>query len=203
MITGIVNLHARGAGYVHDLDIVITTSDSMLSGNAEVRTQAYGSDVISERTRRFEGGAIIVPVLCDTRINFTDPDNQNGYTNVLLNATQINGPAVDFTVTFDTLPSSEDVQIGQMTPRLYVRNTEEYIDLSTRDEAGRPYALLVPTDWQHPTETTDIGLAYPEIITYMTSGGITNANWYNTPATGRTFIPTTRWPWLPPDNNDE
>ncbi len=41
-----------------------------------------------------------------------------------------------------------------------------------------PWALVLPTDWEHVVETQEIGLAYPNFSTWATSGGLLNTNWY-------------------------
>ncbi len=55
------------------------------------------------------------------------------------------------------------------------------VDLSSRDGLKKPYAMLIPSDWRVPVEGTDIGLAYPSFVNFVTSAGSTNANWYQSP----------------------
>lgn len=52
------------------------------------------------------------------------------------------------------------------------------VGLDTRDLENKPYAIVVPTDWQVPVEAIDIGEAYPDFASFVTSGGSTNTNWY-------------------------
>lgn len=53
--------------------------------------------------------------------------------------------------------------------------------MSIRDAQNKPYAMLIPSDWRVPVEGTDIGLAYPSFVNFVTSGGSSNANWYQSP----------------------
>lgn len=61
-------------------------------------------------------------------------------------------------------------------------NTSTYqVRLATRDPQGKPYAMLIPSDWRVPVEGTDIGLAYPNFVNFVASGGGSSANWYQSP----------------------
>lgn len=55
------------------------------------------------------------------------------------------------------------------------------VTLATRDSQSKPYAMLIPSDWQVPVEGTDIGLAYPDFAIFVGSGGSNNASWYQKP----------------------
>jgi hypothetical protein len=55
------------------------------------------------------------------------------------------------------------------------------VNLSSRDPQNKPYAMLIPSDWRVPVEGTDIGLAYPNFVNFVTSEGSSNANWYQSP----------------------
>ena len=47
-----------------------------------------------------------------------------------------------------------------------------------RTAANEPWALDVPETWRHPTEWINIAGAYPDFVTWATSGGTTANNWY-------------------------
>lgn len=55
------------------------------------------------------------------------------------------------------------------------------VTLNTRDPQNKPYAMLIPGDWQVPVEGTDIGTAYPDFATFVNSTGTSNASWYQRP----------------------
>jgi len=77
--------------------------------------------------------------------------------------------------------------MGVDDPWLHVVDTNQDIHLnSARDAKGFPFALMMPTQWRVPVEGQDMGLAYPEFINFVSSSGRNSANWYLTPATGKT-----------------
>jgi LruC domain-containing protein len=47
-----------------------------------------------------------------------------------------------------------------------------------RTDNNLPWALHLPILWSHPAEKVDIVLAYPDLIEWAQSGGISNADWY-------------------------
>lgn len=55
------------------------------------------------------------------------------------------------------------------------------VNLSSRDPQNKPYAMLIPSDWRVPVEGTDIGLAYPNFVNFVTSAGSSNTTWYQSP----------------------
>lgn len=55
------------------------------------------------------------------------------------------------------------------------------VTLASRDAQNKPYAMLIPSDWQVPVEGTDIGAAYPDFANFVTSSGGSNASWYQNP----------------------
>lgn len=53
---------------------------------------------------------------------------------------------------------------------------------------GMPWALELPTLWDHPVEQMDLVRAYPEFVDYVTSGGSRNKSWYRNPASEQRII---------------
>lgn len=49
---------------------------------------------------------------------------------------------------------------------------------------GLPWALIIGTSWDHPTESTDMLLAYPEFKSFAESAGSTNTTWFNNAISG-------------------
>ena len=82
---------------------------------------------------------------------------------------------------------------------LYVRNTEETINLNSRNDLCTPYALLVPQGWEHPMESIDIGLAYSNFLGYVQSSGENNKDWYKSRNETRVFVPLRPWAWMSED----
>lgn len=46
---------------------------------------------------------------------------------------------------------------------------------------GLPWALIIGTRWDHPTEGTDMLFAYPQFKAFAQSAGSTNTTWFNNP----------------------
>jgi hypothetical protein len=64
---------------------------------------------------------------------------------------------------------------------------------------GYPFALVVPTNWPLPWERTDVGVAYPELSSFVQSGETTNLSWYDSPAGGQTrSYSQSDWEWAVP-----
>lgn len=105
------------------------------------------------------------------------------------------GPRATFTVTLATpVPLAS---FGADDPWLYVVDTAQAIHLSTRPPgSARPFALLVPSGFQIPIESTDLTVAYPQFATFVSSGGTQAANWFANPAGGRVVDWTEGgWAW--------
>ena len=45
-----------------------------------------------------------------------------------------------------------------------------------------PWALNITSQWKHPYEQIDVGLAYPQIKTWAETSGGSNQSWYNAPS---------------------
>jgi LruC domain-containing protein len=70
---------------------------------------------------------------------------------------------------------------------VYNSATKTYTN-SYRTPNGLPWALDIPITWDYPFEGNDVRLAYPKIVSWATSGGASDANWYVTPsAPAQTF----------------
>lgn len=67
----------------------------------------------------------------------------------------------------DRVPSKDDLSPNTL-----------WVDLSTRNSQNKPFAMKIPSDWQPPIEFVDIGLAYPEFSTFVTSNGANSKDWY-------------------------
>jgi len=108
------------------------------------------------------------------------------------------GKTTKFTLTFYDNPLNPSyVDAPPYDPYLYVYNTgydihligEEPLpgskdpkpvdpDRSFVDKNGFPWALLVPTQWEHPNEGQRIEVKYPTFTTWRESGGALYPDWY-------------------------
>lgn len=87
--------------------------------------------------------------------------------------------------------------IGTADPWLYVRDTRQSVTLSSRDSAGFPYAMMIPSGWKPPLERVDMGDAYPDFRTFVQSRGTQRPTWYLAPAAARVFNIGSTWQWTP------
>ena len=51
-----------------------------------------------------------------------------------------------------------------------------------RTASNLPWALNITSQWKHPFEQIDIGVAYPQIKTWAESSGANKKGWYNSPS---------------------
>lgn len=68
-----------------------------------------------------------------------------------------------------------------------LNNTEDDVNGSYQTAAGLPWAMDLVLDgdnFQHPFEKIDMITAYPQFSSWASSGGSSNANWYQTPNIG-------------------
>lgn len=56
-----------------------------------------------------------------------------------------------------------------------------------RTEQNLPWAIEIGSPWLPPLERTDISVAYPDFIDYMSSGGTDKPNWFNYPVLDKTY----------------
>lgn len=68
-----------------------------------------------------------------------------------------------------------------------LNNTEDDVNGTYQTATGLPWAMDLVLDgenFQHPYEKIDMITAYPQFSTWASSGGNSNANWYQTPNIG-------------------
>lgn len=104
-----------------------------------------------------------------------------------------NGPSFipDFYI-FQTLNRSLEVHLpgfaGTAMADASLNNTGDDVNGTYLTSTGLPWGmeLILPdgTNFEHPFEKTDMITAYPQFSTWASSGGSSNANWYQTPSIG-------------------
>ncbi|MBW8003819.1 MAG: LruC domain-containing protein, partial [Planctomycetes bacterium] len=112
---------------------------------------------------------------------------------VLFPSTKDNiGYKTEFTLSFNAPLEQDQVSRSPYDPYLYVDNTGFDIHLigqepltgsnnsvdTFQDAEGFPWALLVPSDWQHPPETVRIETVYPLFTQWRESFGAAASDWY-------------------------
>ncbi|MCP4928995.1 MAG: LruC domain-containing protein, partial [Gammaproteobacteria bacterium] len=63
--------------------------------------------------------------------------------------------------------STEDDDSSDIEPTKYYKT-----------QANMPWAIILPVQWDHPSEYIDISDAYPDFPAWVISGGATNEDWY-------------------------
>lgn len=179
-IDGVAYLIARGSTYTHDwtLDIALpagasANSDSTCSTVNATNTPLAGC-VISVGSSRLRWTAF-----SDTATAFPGPGGATPV-NTPAASSPLQGPKATFSLSFTTPLQVSDFALDD--PWLYVRNTTRSIHLSDRDSRGYPFAMMMPSTWKIPVEYTDMGLAYPALSTFISSGGTQAKNWNLQPA---------------------
>ncbi|MCF8168781.1 MAG: LruC domain-containing protein [Rhodoferax sp.] len=196
-ISGDAYLVARGAGgYNHRWSLDIPINQAGVNAGAficNVRLQADGAEIAnSDTTKSNDSLACVVENVGqvarivgfrDTRLMLpsmnTNAGEQPGLGSV---------PHLNFSIALSApVPVSA---VGVASPWIEISRAQSpmsaiplgtsalQVGLSSRDPQNKPYAMLIPSDWRVPVEGTDIGLAYPNFPSFVTSGGSTNANWY-------------------------
>ncbi|MBS2021328.1 MAG: LruC domain-containing protein [Deltaproteobacteria bacterium] len=144
---------------------------------------------------------LVLELAADTRALF----GQAGYLNTVATAPVVNGHAFNVHVTFaqatalDTSLMPYDLFIARSDDFGHQLHLSQYAgtdrmnaglfggadDRSTQaahfiDERGLPFAMTVPESVHWMQERAEISTGYPDIIGFASSGGATNANWYET-----------------------
>lgn len=105
---------------------------------------------------------------------------------------------------------SKEVHLPNLPPTLFSRNNNR--DFGTKQDAtntstwsktyvtvdGRPWAVHIPYEWDHPQESNRIGDVFNNTSTnfagWVTSKGASNTDWYTKPTVSNTFRGTRKFP---------
>lgn len=154
------------------------------------------------------GDASLDPDVTNGIIVFSDPDNirSDYYTNTE-NGKFATPDTARFTITFgsnngatfipdfyifQTLNRGVEVHLpgfsGTVMADASLNNTGDDVNGTYLTSTGLPWGmeLVLPegTSFEHPFEKTDMITAYPQFSSWASSGGSSNANWYQTPSIG-------------------
>lgn len=195
-VSGEAYLVARGSNYTHHWTLsipvaglsVASSNCGTVMGNGNAVPPGRECQLTTDGTglhwRAFDGSRTVLPPL--------DPASPQQNTRA---GSVVPGPRATFTITLATpLPMAA---FGVDDPWLYVVDTAQEIHLSTRAPGNpRPFALLVPSSFRVPLESTDLTVAYPQFATFVTSGGAQGSNWYANPsASGVVGWAVGDWAW--------
>lgn len=198
-ISGVGYLIARGAGYNHDWFLRINLPDSVTSSvNMAVyapntSNPSHGYPVSFTNT-----GDLNLKLFSNTRDLWKDGIYEG--VNTLQEQALLKGHRFTFTLDLDTPISIVEVS-PPFDPYLYVHDTGFEIHLegqaprlpysnnilqaqtSFTDQNNYPFALVLPEDWLIPVERVDIGTAYPDLVSFISSQKKQFLKWYQNPNT--------------------
>ena len=195
-ISGEAYLIARGSNYTHHWHLSIP-APGLVAASVRCNTvMGDGGAVPPGRDCAITAGGsgIVWRAFDGTRTVLPPTDASSPQQNTRASGV-VPGPRATFTVTLATpVPLAS---FGVDDPWLYVIDTAQEIHLSTRSAgSARPFAMLVPSSFQIPIESTDLTVAYPQFATFVTSGGAQATGWYANPAAGRVVDwPVGNWAW--------
>lgn len=210
-IDGIAILITRGAEYSHDWHLHLALP-ATASGIVDISAQGGNGDggILSTRTDAFTG-AVDVVAFSDSRHIFVD--QSYAFVNTLPVQAFIRGPKASFQISLNAPLALDSLPAAPFDPYLYVRTTGYEIHLpgqsatlgsanlrdgytSFKDAQGFPFAMIVPDAWVPPVERTDMGVAYPDLASYVSSGGKQKISWYLNPSPGHVRNMTSSdWLW--------
>ena len=140
-------------------------------------------------------------------------DGSDPFVNTLKEQSLIRGHRFTFALRLNSAIPVSQLPAAPFDPYLFVYNTAYEIHLpgkspvmtETRnlrdgltgftDSAGYPFAMVLPQTWQVPVEFTDLGLAYPDFLGFV-SGDSSKQNWYTRPAaSGTKKTMPSAWKW--------
>ena len=210
-ISATAYLLARGAQYSHDwsLRLPLKVGNSLAGGvvtNAQCQVEKSadqatpGLVIASACLVTNDTGAVVWKALPDTRGLFPGTDGGSAISDAPVNTytgPTLRGPKASMTAEF--MPPIDLNKFAADDPILYVRDSGQSINLGTKDTANFPFAMVMPTQWRWPQERVEIGTAYPSFLSFISSLGTTNLQWYNAPQDASVSPPSswtvTSWAW--------
>jgi LruC domain-containing protein len=213
VIRGNGYLVARGAMYDHDWHLKIELPE-WATGEASYSVFAAGSH------SPMDGFPLTVPVMGTADLNLLEhvaaiySDGESTYVNTFVEQSLVQGPKFEFSLTLDTPIAMSLIDQAPYDPYIYVHDTGYEVHLidklpalyysyntleglsGFRDDAGFPFAIVSPDNWQPPLAGIDMGLAYPTFMDFVKSQGAKSGQWYRQPSAGRVKPVTPAvWKW--------
>jgi len=207
-------LIARGGGFDHDWHLRLALPSGASGSGALTLFEPDDLYAASGYPRPFTfNGALDVEVFSNTATLWTDGGYQ--FVNTLREQQDlVRGHRFSFSFRLDASLDGASMPAAPFDPYLYVHNTGYEIHLpgkravlassrntrdghdSFSDAAGYPFGMVMPESWEVPVEFTDLGIAYPEFLEYVTGSASQGVSWYERPVSGRTK-PTrpSLWKW--------
>ena len=200
-IQGTAYLITRGASYSSDWHIKFDLPPGTVGNlvcKVQLKPESPAQPCSASNPSQTNGSADIT-VFENTTSIFTDPGSP--YVNTDPGRPFVQGPKATF-----TLDLAAPIRASSLKPPfnayLHVRKTGQMIQLlevnpSFKDKNGFPFGMLMPADWQPPSERVSLIDAYPGFLDFVASQGSKSANWYKTPKADKVLgVPiSTTWAW--------
>lgn len=210
-IIGSGYLVARGAAYNHDWRLRMALP-SWASGLATYNF--YEANSLTPKLgfpkQQWVSGEL--DLLLAENIAGEFSDGSSTYVNTFHDQAVVEGPRFDFSVVFELPVPFADIEAAPFDPYLYVYDTEYEVHLmgkspvlrysrntqnnltAFKDENNYPFALVIPDDFAPPLAAIDMGLAYPDYLEYVLSGGTQKTDWFRRPVVERVKkVPFKNW----------
>jgi len=181
-VQGEAVLVARGSNYTHHWTLELALPVEAAAG-ARSCTTTDSADAPAACELAVEGGLLRWTAFRDSRNILPVTDASRPQRNTFAGQVPLKGPRATFSITFETpVPLAS---VGVPDPALYVVDTGQTVRNASRDPAGYPFVLAVPSGWRVPIESMDVGNAYPTLMTFLSTGGSSATDWYLAPAGGK------------------
>ncbi|MCP5208388.1 MAG: LruC domain-containing protein [Hahellaceae bacterium] len=173
-------LVAKGA--LFDLDWGLAMTFGSVGGLANTKVFApNGGMMMSELSQESVfSGNINLQLLSNTSELWT-PYEGSSFVNTEAAIPLTQGHKFQFSIQLDSPVDPSTASTAPFSPYLYVHQTQQLIlsGMAFQNDQGYPFGLIMPENWRPPTEQTDIGKAYPELVTFIKSSGKSGRNWYD------------------------
>lgn len=196
-LRGAAFLVARGAGFTHDWRLRVPLAGASATGTLEL-TLTDPATLQTQSSATPVDGPVDLLGFADTRALFPPPPGFS-YTNTERGAPEQVGPRLDFLLSLSAPLPAASVGAAPFDPYLVVHATGYEVHLpgqpptaasrnvadgltAFRDANGYPFAVLVPVNWPHPWEYTDLRRSYPDLNLYVSSNEQAGVDWYQRPA---------------------
>lgn len=203
-LQGSAYLLARGARLDHDWRLRIPLGGTAAHGTMQITRTTPGTLATSTTSLSFTGDLDIAAFSSTKSFGIVNTDPARPF---------LKGPRIDFMVQLTNAVPAAKFGNAPFDPYIVIRDSGLEVHLpdylptpgsanyakgltSFKDAKGWPFAMLLPISWSFPWERVDLGLAYPELQTYVTSNAKLSQSWYDRPDAAKVRkYSKTEWEW--------
>ncbi len=195
---------ARGAAYHNALAIQLPVAEAEIES-----VELWRDNIVVDASTCLEvdgGNQSVLRVFMDAHDELPS-SGSSGFANTVVGEDLVSAPTVEMRVIFVTPILRADLGLPPYNPFIFrsasrgheihlldrppsTRVIDDYFgsadDISDpsdgryyRDSNGFPWALILPSDWAHPTERDQISWAYDHFSDWVGSGGESYSDWYD------------------------